>query len=570
HNLERIQVIGEDGKMINVPDEYLGLTTAECRKKVLKELKAQDLLRGEKTIVHSVAHCYKCDTVIEPMLKEQWFVDVKKLAAVAIEHLEKGEIKFYPEGKKNILINYYKNLKDWNISRQIPWGIAIPMFRKVDNIATDEPDWIFDRRTNLKEIEKAGVKYVRDEDTFDTWFSSSHWPIICSNWTEENFNPYYPLNVMETGADLLFAWVARMIMMGLYVTGEVPFKEVYMHGMVLDAHGKKMSKSKGNVINPMDLVTEYGSDAFRLGIIKGRSAGMNQAFSENSVIAGRNLCNKLWNISRLVQNIVDENDSGSEYTTDNMGEDWICREINNCLDQVENSIKDYRFAEAVDALYQTIWDKYADWFIESQKIYKNAGLLKKTLEALLIALHPFAPFVTEAIWQNLSWTNGLIITANWPSKLEFDAISAEQFENIRIIVSEVRTTLQALPGTNNAKKYPLMYDNDSLVADNLLLIKSLTKVPAIVKLDGAPRGLRLALANHEIYLDVPEKVVAEYRDALTEKILAVGRELDALNARMANPNYVNKAPAELVKETEDGIKEKSALIERLKQELELI
>ena len=570
HNLERIQVIGEDGKMINVPDEYLGLTTAECRKKVLKELKAQDLLRGEKTIVHSVAHCYKCDTVIEPMLKEQWFVDVKKLAAVAIEHLEKGEIKFYPEGKKNILINYYKNLKDWNISRQIPWGIAIPMFRKVDDIATDEPDWIFDRRTNLKEIEKAGVKYVRDEDTFDTWFSSSHWPIVCSNWTEENFNPYYPLNVMETGADLLFAWVARMIMMGLYVTGEVPFKEVYMHGMVLDAHGKKMSKSKGNVINPMDLVTEYGSDAFRLGIIKGRSAGMNQAFSENSVIAGRNLCNKLWNISRLVQNIVDENDSDSEYTTDNMGEDWICREINNCLDQVENSIKDYRFAEAVDALYQTIWDKYADWFIESQKIYKNAGLLKKTLEALLIALHPFAPFVTEAIWQNLSWTNGLIITANWPSKLEFDAISAEQFENIRIIVSEVRTTLQALPGTNNAKKYPLMYDNDSLVADNLLLIKSLTKVPAIVKLDGAPRGLRLALANHEIYLDVPEKVVAEYRDALTEKILAVGRELDALNARMANPNYVNKAPAELVKETEDGIKEKSALIERLKQELELI
>ena len=570
HNLERIQVIGEDGKMINVPDEYLGLTTAECRKKVLKSLKEQDLLRGEKTIVHSVAHCYKCDTVIEPMLKEQWFVDVKKLATVAIGHLEKGEIKFYPEGKKNILINYYKNLKDWNISRQIPWGIAIPMFRKVDDIATDEPDWIFDRRTNLKEIEKAGVKYVRDEDTFDTWFSSSHWPIICSNWTEENFNPYYPLNVMETGADLLFAWVARMIMMGLYVTGEVPFKEVYMHGMVLDAHGKKMSKSKGNVINPMDLVTEYGSDAFRLGIIKGRSAGMNQAFSENSVIAGRNLCNKLWNISRLVQNIVDENDSGSEYTTDNMGEDWICREINNCLDQVENSIKDYRFAEAVDALYQTIWDKYADWFIESQKIYKNAGLLKKTLEALLIALHPFAPFVTEAIWQNLSWTSGLLITANWPSKLEFDAISAEQFENIRIIVSEVRTTLQALPGTNNAKKYPLMYDNDSLVADNLLLIKSLTKVPAIVKLDGAPRGLRLALANHEVYLDVPEKVVAEYRDALTEKILAVGRELDALNARMANPNYVNKAPAELVKETEDGIKEKSALIERLKQELELI
>ena len=601
HNLERVQVIGEDGKMTNVPEEYLGLTTDECRKKVLKDLETQGLLRGEKKIVHNVAHCYKCGTTIEPMLKEQWFVDVEKLAAMAIEHLEKDEINFYPENKKRILINYLKNLKDWNISRQIPWGIAIPMFRKVDDTATDEPDWIFDRRTNLKEIEKGGVKYVRDEDTFDTWFSSSHWPIICSDWTEDNFNPYYPLDVMETGADILFAWVARMIMMGLYVTGEVPFKEVYLHGLVLDEHGKKMSKSKGNVINPMDLVTKYGSDAFRLGILRGRSAGMNQAFSENSVIAGRNLCNKLWNISRLVQNIVDESenvssrgirDNGSgrseeprddgrdeasreesillSYTTDNMGEDWICREINNCLDQIESSMKDYRFAEAVDSLYQTIWDKYADWFIESQKIYKNAGLLKKTLETLLIALHPFAPFVTEAIWQNLSWTEGFIINAAWPEKLEFDMISAEEFENIRTIVSEVRTTLQALPGTNNAKKYPLLYDNDSLVADNLLLIKSLTKVPALTALEGMPRGLRLALANHELYLDVPEKVVSEYKEALTEKILAVGRELDALNARMANPNYVNKAPAELVKETEDGIKEKSALIERLKKELELI
>ncbi|MBR2658510.1 valine--tRNA ligase [Candidatus Saccharibacteria bacterium] len=606
HNLERIQVISEDGTMVNVPEEYYGLTTAECRKKVLKDLEKAGLLRGEKKIVHNVAHCYKCGTTIEPMLKEQWFVDVEKLAATAIEHLEKGEIKFHPENKKKVLINYLKNLKDWNISRQIPWGIAIPMFRKIDASATDEPDWIFDRRTDLKEIEKGGVKYVRDEDTFDTWFSSSHWPIVCTNWTKENFNPYYPLNVMETGADILFAWVARMIMMGLYVTGEVPFKEVYLHGLVLDEHGKKMSKSKGNVINPMDLVTKYGSDAFRLGILRGRSAGMNQAFSENSVIAGRNLCNKLWNISRFIQGIVDEGESGNSvarglsevtteneganpatagvsdpsrentisdsllYSTDNMGEDWICREINTCLEQVDASIKDYRFAEACEILYQTIWDKYADWFLESQKIYKNVPLLKSTLEALLIALHPFAPFVTETIWQNLSWTNGFIAVTEWPKSFKFDPISAEEFENIRTIVSEIRTTLQALPGANNSKKYQLMYDNDSLVEDNEQLIMSLTRVPAINRLDGAPRGLRLALANHELYLDVPEKVVTEYKDSLTEKILAVGRELDALNARMMNPNYVEKAPEHLVKETQDGIKEKEALISRLKQQLELI
>ena len=602
HNLRVVQVIDETGHMTEAAGRFAGMEVAEARKAVVKAMDEMGLIvKVDKDYVNKVPHCYKCGAVIEPMLKEQWFVDVKKLAATAIEHLNRNEIKFYPENKQKILVNYLENLKDWNISRQIPWGIAIPMFRKADPSATDEPDWIFDRRTHLKEIEKSGVKYVRDEDTFDTWFSSSHWPIVCTDWSEDNPTPYYPLNVMETAGDILFAWVARMIMMGLYVTGEVPFKEVYLHGLVLDAHGKKMSKSKGNVINPMDLVAKYGSDAFRLGILRGRSAGMNQAFSENSVISGRNLCNKLWNISRLIQSIVDEDEDNGEaadatipaehenlaraarsvseghaastashYTTLNQGEDWICRELDNCLEQIEQDMKSYRFAEAVETLYSTIWDRYADWFLESQKIYRNVPLLKKTLETILITLHPFAPFVTEAIWQNLSWTTGLIINQQWPGKLKFDPISAEQFENIRIIVSEVRGTLQALPGTNNAKKYALMYDNDSLVEDNLLLIQSLTKVPAINALDGAPRGLRIALANHELYLDVPEKVVKDYKAALTEKILAVGRELDALNARMMNPSYVERAPAALVKETRDAIEEKESLIARLKTQLTLI
>lgn len=258
------------------------------------------------------------------------------------------------------------------------------------------------------------------------------------------------------------------------------------------------------------------------------------------------------------------------YTTLNMGEDWICREINTCLEQVTKNLKDYRFTEAIEILYQTIWDKYADWFLESQKIFKNTQLLKTTLEALLIAAHPFAPFVTETIWQNLSWTDGFIATAKWPAKLEFDPISAENFENIRIIVSEVRATLASLGGANNAKKYGLLYDKDSLVDENQLLIKTLARVPSINSLDGSPRGLRIALANHELYLDVPEKVVTEYKDALTEKILAVGRELDALNLRMTNPNYVAKAPEHLVKETQDAIKKKEALISRLKTQLSVI
>ena len=596
HGLERLKVIGEDGKMTEAAgEEFAGLTTEEARKKVLEELEKQGLLRGEKKIKHAVAHCYKCGAVIEPMLKAQWFIDVKRLAAGAIERLERGEIKFYPANKKKVLIEYLRNLKDWNISRQIPWGIAIPMFRQTETMAA--PEWIFDSRTNLTKIEVGGVKYYRDEDTFDTWFSSSHWPIVCTNWLAGKENPYYPLNVMETAGDILFAWVARMIMMGVYVTGEVPFKEVYLHGLVLDAHGKKMSKSKGNVINPMELVTKYGSDAFRLGILRGRSAGMNQAFSENSVVSGRNLCNKLWNVARFVQSMVDESQAGGAvavemlqaeekaeivnenavrtggampYSTDNMGEDWICRELVKCKEEIEDDMAAYRFSEAVETLYSVIWDKYADWFIESQKMYKNVPLLKATLEMILKMLHPFAPFVTEAIWQSLSWTSGMLIVQEWPPRLVWDEISAENFERLMVVVSEIRRVANELSGASKGKKWTVLYGDDALVDDNQVLVAKLAGVEAVISCEGQPRGLRLALANHEVYLDVPAGLVREYREKLEERVLAVGRELDALNARMMNPNYVDKAPAELVKQTRDGIREKEGLIERLKGELRVI
>ena len=322
HNLEMITVIGYDGKMTaEAGANYEGLTTAEARQKVLADLESQDLLRGGEDIVHSVGHCYKCDTVIEPLLKEQWFVNVQPLAKEAIKALEANKIKFHPDNKKRVLINYLKNLKDWNISRQIPWGIPIPAFQNIN----DPSDWIFDKRVDQQEITKNGKTYRRDEDTFDTWFSSGQWPYI----TTSDRQQHYPTSVMETGADLLFQWVGRMIMLGLYNTGEVPFKDVYMHGMVLDEKGQKMSKSKGNVINPIEIVAKYGSDALRLGLIASRSAGVNQAFSSSKVVASRNLCNKLWNISRLIQDLVDNSESkDDEITCISNGEDWLVRELN--------------------------------------------------------------------------------------------------------------------------------------------------------------------------------------------------------------------------------------------------
>ena len=408
HNLPMITVIGFDGKMNqNAGANYENLTTDEARKKVLKNLKEQGLLRGEENITHAVGHCYKCGTTIEPLLKEQWFVNVKPLAETAIKTLKEGKIKFHPESKKQVLINYLKQLKDWNISRQIPWGIPIPAFQNEE----DPTDWIFDERVEQTEIKKDGKTYLRDEDTFDTWFSSGQWPYI----TTSERKAHFPTSVMETGADLLFQWVGRMIMLSLYVTGDVPFKDVYMHGMVLDEKGQKMSKSKGNVINPIEIVSQYGSDALRLGLIASRSAGVNQAFSTSKVIASRNLCNKLWNISRLIQQMVDENPNGDkQLTIDNYSEDWICHHINLANKEVQKLLDNYRFAEAGDLLYDLIWNKYADWFLESEKLWKDTTLLKSTLEQILIMLHPFAPFVTETIWQTLSWTDGMLITQKWP------------------------------------------------------------------------------------------------------------------------------------------------------------
>ncbi len=562
HNLDMITVIGFDGKMTEAAGgNYEGLTTADARQKVLADLEDQGLLRGEEPIVHSVGHCYKCDTVIEPLLKEQWFVNVEPLAREAINALEAGEIKFYPDNKRRVLINYLKNLKDWNISRQIPWGIPIPAFVNVN----DPTDWIFDKRVDQAEITKNGKTYRRDEDTFDTWFSSGQWPYITTSERKQ----FYPNSVMETGADLLFQWVGRMIMLGLYNTGSVPFKEVYMHGMVLDEKGQKMSKSKGNVINPIEIVAKYGSDALRLGLIASRSAGVNQAFNPGKVIASRNLCNKLWNISRLIQDLVDNDvEKGREVKCLNFGEDWICRELDRTSKAIRKDLDHYRLAEAGDEIYDLIWNRYADWFLEGEKLWKNIPLLKKTLEQILIMLHPFAPFVTETIWQTLSWTDGMVINQLWPETLSYSAAKASSFEELISIVSNVRSHYQALPG---AGSYPVAFYDDELMLRHQLLIQHYTKAPSVpeIKPEEA-HGLHLAIPGHNIYLEIPDDIHAKYKANLEAHILALGNEISVLENRLRNPNYVKKAPKELVDETKEQLETKQALLDKMKAEFELV
>ncbi|MBQ1372594.1 valine--tRNA ligase [Candidatus Saccharibacteria bacterium] len=563
HELAQITVIGFDGRMTaEAGDDYAGLTTAECRKKALADLEKQGLMRGEESITHSVGHCYKCDTVIEPLLKEQWFVNLQPLAKRAIKTLEANEIRFHPANKKKVLINYLKNIRDWNISRQIPWGIPIPAFVN----AEDPTDWIFDTRVDETEITVNGKKYLRDNDTFDTWFSSGQWPYITTDAHPE----FYPSSVMETGADLLFQWVGRMIMLGLYITDDIPFKDVYLHGMVLDEKGQKMSKSKGNVINPIELVSEYGSDALRLGLIASRSAGVNQAFSTSKVIASRNLCNKLWNISRLIQQLVDDNPTEeTKPELKNYGENWICHQINQASREVQKLLDRYRFAEAGDLLYDLIWNKYADWFLESQKLWKNIPLLKSTLEQILTLLHPFAPFVTETIWQTLSWTTGMLITAHWPKAYKVDSQRVADFEDLITIVTNIRSHFQALPGANS---YPILFHDDDLVSDNQLLIQHLTKAPCVPQVEQSKvDGLRLAIPNHHnIYLQIPADIHAKYKASLEERILKLGQEITTLEARLANPNYLEKAPTALVEESRLSLHAKQKLLADMKAELELV
>ena len=564
HNLPRLQVIDFDGTMINTPAQFLGLDVDKARKQTLAALKAEEFIRKEETIEHSVGYDYKSGLPIQPLIKEQWFISMKPLANRAIEALEAGEITFYPAGRKQILIQYLKNILDWNISRQIPWGIPIPAFQNVE----DPNDWIFNENVDEKTISVEGKTYVREEDTFDTWFSSGQWPFITTEALNENsdLSRFFPVDLMETGTDLLDRWIARMIMLSLYATGKVPFKDVYLHGMVLDEHSQKMSKSKGNVINPMEMVAEYGSDALRLGLIASRSPGQNQAFGVDRVISGRNFCNKLWNVARFVENILGENYQPSKPEAKTLADHWIISELTAATATIDRALDSYRYAEASEALYHAVWDSVADWYIEASKGSQNPDLLAWVLDTCLKLAHPFAPFVTETIWQTLPWHNTLLINQAWPTAIDYSEISAAEFGQLQKIVTEARFVSTSLPGND---RYTLIYQDDSLIQDNAGLLIKLAKLKDVQPTEEG-KGLRLALANHNAWLDVSTKTLEEHAENLEARLATTHHEIQVLEGRLSNKSYVEKAPAALVEESTKQLKEKQALVERLLHELEIL
>ncbi len=563
HDLPSVQVIDYQGNMTNVPQQFMGLGREDARKRVLAALQAAELRRGETDIEHSVGHCYKCGQVIEPMIKDQWFIRVKPLADAAMEKLKAGEMSFLPKSKQKEIVAYLSQLKDWNISRQIPWGIPIPAFRNEN----DDKDWIFDTRVEESKIVVNGTTYIREEDTFDTWFSSGQWPYVVTDYLDKGeLSRFFPTSLMETGSDLLRQWVARMIMLSVYRTGKIPFKSVYLHGMVNDEHNQKMSKSKGNVINPMEIVAEYGSDALRLGIIAGRSPAQNQAFNRGAVIAGRNFSNKLWNVARFVQEQIGDNHVIVPLEPTTLADHWIIRQINQAAKDVERHLNKYQFSEAADVVYHMIWDDLADWYIEASKTSINRPLLSWALASSLQLAHPFAPFVTETIWQTLNYTTGILMADKWPTPEQYDEISAESFERIRELVNEGRWVIAELPG--NAKQ-TLLFGNDSLVEQNQAMIKHLLRLKDIRQTD-QPSGLRLAANNREVWLDIDSETLYQHQSNLEVRLAEARVRQANLSGRLSNESYVQKAPEKLVEETRRELIEQNELIERLVAELEVI
>jgi len=399
HNLDIEQIIDWRGKLLEIAKEFGGMKIKDAREKIVEKLDAKGLLiKTDRDYKNIVKRCYKCSTIIEPQVKDQWFVKMEPLTKLALDAVDKKEVRFIPDNYEKVFRYWMENSIDWNISRQIVWGIQIPAwFRGEEIVASiEKPD---------------GEGWTKDSDTFDTWFSSGQWPLFMTGYPDgDDYKRYYPTDVMETGHDLIFKWVPRMIIFGLYLSGKSPFHTVYLHGLVNDAQGKKMSKSKGNVVDPMTLTSKYGTDALRMTLVVGNTPGTDLSLREDKIKGYKNFANKLWNIARFVLSQENTGEPDKELT----------HEFEALAKDITLDMENYRFHIAAEKIYAYVWHRFADEIIEESKparaggkIPERAGTLYYLLENSLKLLHPFMPFITEEIWGELSKEN-LLMIETWP------------------------------------------------------------------------------------------------------------------------------------------------------------
>jgi len=436
HKLPNVTVIGQDMKMTEAAGPYAGMKVGEARKKVVADLQAKGLIEKSDPHLHSVGHCQRCATVVEPLISKQWFVKIVPLSGPAIEAVKSGKIKFIPKRFEKMYFNWMENIRDWNISRQLWWGHRLPVwYCQTGKILNPKSQILNEGQMVISQTkpEKCPIcgkcEMTQDSDTLDTWFSSGLWPFTTLGWPKatEDFKYFYPTTMMETGWDIIFFWVARMIMMGLYCTKEVPFREVYLNGLVRDKEGNKISKSKGNVIDPMVMIEKYGADALRMGLTAGTAAGNDTTISEDKIRAYRNFANKIWNAARFVKQQV-SGLAGKQVSLKSIAEADLNGRDKEVLKGFAEAVADmakmmdkYQLGQAGELVYDYFWHTFCDQIIEEYKTQldddarKDAAgaVLHHIMKNSLILLHPFVPFVTEAVWQELF--EGNLIAATWPT-----------------------------------------------------------------------------------------------------------------------------------------------------------
>jgi valyl-tRNA synthetase len=566
HELPELSVIDAAGNMINVPKKYLGLPADKAREEVVKALtKAKKLLATEE-LTHSVAIHDRCGTVIEPLISKQWFLRVKELNKPVIKAFEKEEVQIFPKRFKKVALDWLSQEHDWCISRDSCWwGIRIPAYyRDSDDEEKDDYILAIDEQIAIDYYGKGN--YRVETATFDTWFSSGQWPYATLMTTgKDDFKDFYPTSLMGTAREIVHKWVTRMVMFGLYRTDEVPFRQVYLWGLVTDEHGKKMSKSKGNVVDPLKVTATYGTDALRMAGAITNTAGTDSPMSEKQVEAMRNFCNKLWNVARFVSEKIGGDYQPSEPQVISTADAWMVERLAVVTQTVSAKLDGYRLNEAAGSVYHLLWDDFADWYLETSKVEVNPDMLVYGLETILRLAHPFIPFVTEAIWQSLPHRSTLLMGESWPVLLPVKAGQGSVFEQLRSIVTEIRTLRSELRLTSNW----LYHRGSELLASHGELITKLTGVSGVREVaDGY--GLHLISTPDIAWLDVEEEVTRGYLFKLVQERDRKQEYRLALEARLDNKGYTRHAPKELVRETKDLVGETKVIIAKYNQQIEAL
>lgn len=579
HGLEKEQIIGFDGRLLPIAGEFAGQKIAEARPKIVEKLKEKGLLvKTDEHYVHNLALNDRGKGLIEPQIKLQWFVDVNRpavqwkgqlrsLREVMHAVIEDGDIKIVPKRFEKIYFHWIDNLRDWCISRQIWWGHRIPVWYKDEEIYA-----------GVRPPEGQG--WTQDPDTLDTWFSSALWtwstlvnPELAANFSlsledilkqSPDFQTYHPTSVMETGWDILFFWVARMILATTYATGQVPFKTVYLHGLVRTEDGKKMSKSNPEaIIDPLEVISQYGTDALRLALVSGVSAGNDMRLGLSKIVDNRNFCNKLWNIARYIEGAAGDA-AGRTPEPKTPADHWILDKLSILTDAQRRNLDEFKFSEAYQDLYHFIWDDLADWYIEASKAEPNAGLLKYALGGSLVLAHPFAPFITEAIWQQLGYAEaGLLASQPLPQIQAADKTEAAKFEDIKQIVSLARRWSKAI-GSDT-----LVYHDSQLLDQAAPLVKRLGRVGKFDKTTEAA-GLRLPIEGYEIFISANKDKGRAYLEKIGVEKAGTESLINNLKGRLNNENYVNSAPPELVQESRELLEAQYQKLKLLDEETRMV